>query len=69
VAIADAPEWGNALYYCASDHGRWQSVFRLEKQRAVAAGARRIIHTAGWEARVRRLVQQGESVTGTSSHR
>lgn len=66
VAIADTPEWGNALHYCATDHGRWQSVFCLEKLAAVAAGARRIIHSAGWEARVRRLVQQNESLTGTS---
>ena len=58
VAIADTPDWGNALYYCASDQGRWKSVFRLEKQRAVDAGARRIVHKGDWKARVRRLVQQ-----------
>jgi hypothetical protein len=58
VAIADTPEWGNALYYYAADRGRWQNVFRLQKHAAVAAGARRIIHTDGWEARVRRLVQR-----------
>lgn len=69
VAIADTPEWGNALYYCANDQGRWQSVFRLEKQAAVAAGAKRIIHVAGWEAQVRRLVERREPDKGESSHR
>lgn len=55
VAVADSPDWGNALYYYPVNQGGWRNVFRLEKQRALAAGARRIIHTEGWEERVRRL--------------
>jgi hypothetical protein len=66
VAIADTPEWGNALYYCPTDCGRWQDVFRLDKQAAVAAGARRLIHATGFEPHVRRLVQQEESLTAST---
>ncbi len=59
VAIADTPNVGNALYYCRAEGGRWQRVFRLNKQEALQAGAGRIIHNEGWELRVRRLVERG----------
>ena len=59
VAVADTPDWGNALYYCPVANGRWQTVFQLEKRAAIAAGATRITHTDGWESQVRRLIAIG----------
>ena len=55
-AIADSEDYGNALYFCPADGDKWKAVFRLDKQHALAAGARRIVHTEGWQDRVRRLV-------------
>lgn len=62
IAIAGSPDWGNALYYCPAD--RWQSIFRMGKQRALAGGAHRIFHTDGWEERVLRLVEGKRAVEG-----
>jgi hypothetical protein len=58
VAIAEALREGNALYYCSPS--QWRTLFRLTKQDARAAGARRIYHdTLGWKNRVRDLVKLG----------
>jgi hypothetical protein len=59
VAIADAEEFGNALYYYKCDNESWQGIFRLTKRAALGAGARRI-HSEGWERRVRNLVWAAE---------
>ena len=62
VAIADSAEFGNALYYYKCENDSWQGVFRLTKRIALGAGARRIIHSGGWEWRVRNLVGQAVSI-------
>lgn len=53
VAIADAYTKGNALYWTRGD---WQSVFRLTKSEALAAGAQRIVHQGCWRRRIAKLL-------------
>lgn len=55
-AVADTPERGNALYYCPVDAGGWKTVFQLAKAEALQGGARRIVHTAGWQMQVSKLL-------------
>ena len=61
LAIADCPEFGNALYYVAGQADRWQSVFRLTKREALTAGARRLIHAGNWRVRLRDLIEGSKS--------
>jgi hypothetical protein len=56
VAVADTPDWGNALYYCAVSGERWKTVFRLSKDEARRAGARRIFHDGDWRGRLKRVL-------------
>ncbi|MFN0095317.1 MAG: hypothetical protein ACKVVT_11165 [Dehalococcoidia bacterium] len=57
VAIADCPDYGNALYYYRCNDASWQRVLSLEKSEALLAGAERIIHRDGWK---RDLPKPGE---------
>lgn len=57
VAVADTPDWGNALYYYRTSGDSWQSVFRLSKIEALRAGASRIYHSEGWQERLRHIVR------------
>ena len=56
VAVADAGQYGNALYYYRCSDDSWKRVFRKDKIEARRAGAQRLFHTGEWEERVRRLV-------------
>lgn len=58
VAIAECPDYGNALYYYRCTDSSWQRVFCEEKQVARALGAERIIHTENWERNLRQVVGQ-----------
>lgn len=58
VAIADSPDWGNALYYYTGE-ADWRSVFRRSKRDALSLGARRILHSSNWHARVESVVAKG----------
>jgi hypothetical protein len=57
IAVADCPEYGNALYYYsgASD---WRTVFRRSKPEATRLGARRILHKGDWRGRLRLVVMR-----------
>jgi hypothetical protein len=55
LAIADCPDFGNALYYTSS--GDWRAIFRQTKREAILAGARRLVHRGDWQSRVRSLMK------------
>ena len=56
IAIADAVDFGNALFYYTGTDNEWMKVFRRDKREARVLGAKRLVHTGDWEERVRRLV-------------
>ena len=56
VAIAESPDYGNALYYYLCSDSSWQDVFSREKREARRLGAERIIHSKHWELELSRLV-------------
>ena len=60
VAVADAAESGNALYYHMCRGSEWQDVFCLSKREARQAGASRLIHRGDWRAGLRRIVQEAK---------
>ena len=51
LAVAECPEFGNALYYAAAKD--WRAVFRKTKREALLAGAARITHQGDWPGRRR----------------
>ena len=56
VIVADSSDYGNALYYCVCHDNSWQDVLRLTKAEALRAGAKRIVHSGNWKARLRRVL-------------
>jgi hypothetical protein len=59
VVIADCVDEGNAIYYLPERSPQsWKAVFRLSKQEARRAGARRIVHSGEWKSRVRDLLRR-----------
>ena len=54
LAIAECPDFGNALYCAATED--WRTVFRMTKREALSAGARRVTHHGNWRSRIRALL-------------
>lgn len=57
IAVADSSDYGNAQYYHSCSDESWKRIFRLTKASALRAGARRIFHSASWQARLRDLLR------------
>lgn len=57
VAVADSPDYGNALYWLPLDGDNWKTVLHQPKFAALRSGARRIVHHGDWKDRLRKIAQ------------
>lgn len=53
MAVAESPQYGNAIYCCGDD---WGNILPLTKAEARAAGAIRICHQKGWQSDLKDLL-------------
>lgn len=55
-AVADSPQYGNALYYYRG--ADWRDVFSMPKREARKLGAGKVVHSGDWQERIEFLVSR-----------
>jgi hypothetical protein len=61
LAIAECPDYGNALYAFRGNGSQWQSVFQRSKKEARKRGAVRVVHddAGDWMDQMLNMVRSG----------